>query len=86
MVQVMRLLARLGVDGFRLDAIRISVEREGTNYENLPETHAVMKDLRQHLDCTSAPACCWPKPINGRKMSARISATATNATWRFISR
>ncbi|MCW5891099.1 MAG: maltose alpha-D-glucosyltransferase [bacterium] len=40
----------LGVDGMRLDAIPYLVEREGTNCENLPETHAVLRDLRRHVD------------------------------------
>ena len=40
----------LGVDGLRLDAIPYLFEREGTNCENLPETHAVLKDLRAHMD------------------------------------
>ena len=40
----------MGVDGFRLDAIPYLVEREGTSCENLPETHAVMRDLRARLD------------------------------------
>ncbi|MCB9730537.1 MAG: maltose alpha-D-glucosyltransferase [Deltaproteobacteria bacterium] len=39
-----------GVDGFRLDAIPYLVEREGTNNENLPETHGVLKELRAWLD------------------------------------
>ena len=36
----------MGVDAFRLDAVPYLVEREGTNCENLPETHAIIKDLR----------------------------------------
>lgn len=39
-----------GVDGIRLDAIPYLYEREGTNCENLPETHAFIKQLRQHVD------------------------------------
>jgi len=39
-----------GVDGLRLDAIPYLFEREGTNCENLPETHAFLKDLRKHID------------------------------------
>ena len=38
-----------GVDGFRLDAVPYLVERENTNCENLPETHQVLKDLRNRL-------------------------------------
>ncbi len=40
----------LGVDGLRLDAIPYLFEREGTNCENLPETHAFLKELRAHVD------------------------------------
>jgi maltose alpha-D-glucosyltransferase/alpha-amylase len=40
----------LGVDGLRLDAIPYLYEREGTNGENLPETHAFLRELRAHLD------------------------------------
>ena len=40
----------MGVDGMRLDAIPYLFEREGTNNENLPETHAYLKELRAHLD------------------------------------
>ena len=39
-----------GVDGLRLDAIPYLYEREGTNGENLPETHAFLKQLRAHVD------------------------------------
>jgi maltose alpha-D-glucosyltransferase/alpha-amylase len=40
----------LGVDGLRLDAIPYLFEREGTNCENLPETHAYLRELRKHVD------------------------------------
>ncbi len=40
----------MGVDGLRLDAIPYLFEREGTNCENLPETHAFLKGLRAHID------------------------------------
>ncbi|MGH9639034.1 MAG: maltose alpha-D-glucosyltransferase, partial [Bryobacteraceae bacterium] len=67
---VMRTLdfwAEMGVDGFRLDAIPYLYEREGTSCENLPETHAFLKELRQHLDATHpnlmllAEANMWPE-------------------------
>ncbi len=41
---------RLGVDGLRVDAVPYLYEREGTTCENLPETHAFLKDLRKHVD------------------------------------
>ncbi|MGD0989030.1 MAG: maltose alpha-D-glucosyltransferase [Candidatus Sulfotelmatobacter sp.] len=50
MWEVMRFWLEMGVDAFRLDAVPYLVEREGTNCENLPETHAVLKELRRRLD------------------------------------
>ncbi len=40
----------MGVDGMRLDAVPYLFEREGTNCENLPETHVFLKELRAHVD------------------------------------
>jgi maltose alpha-D-glucosyltransferase/alpha-amylase len=40
----------LGVDGLRLDAVPYLFEREGTNCENLPETHEFLRALRRHID------------------------------------
>src|SRR5688572_23630807 len=40
----------MGVDGMRLDAVPYLFEREGTNCENLPETHDFLKKLRHHID------------------------------------
>jgi len=40
----------MGIDGLRLDAVPYLVEREGTSCENLPETHAVIKAMRRHID------------------------------------
>jgi maltose alpha-D-glucosyltransferase/alpha-amylase len=57
----------MGVDGFRLDAIPYLFEREGTNGENLPETHAFLKKLRAHIDekfpgtVFLAEANMWPE-------------------------
>jgi maltose alpha-D-glucosyltransferase/alpha-amylase len=50
MLDVMRFWLDLGVDGFRADAVPYLFEREGTNCENLPETHAYLKRLRKYLD------------------------------------
>src|ERR1700744_2136302 len=58
---------KMGVDGFRLDAVPYLFEREGTNGENLPETHAFLKKLRKHLDekfpgtVMLAEANMWPE-------------------------
>ena len=57
----------LGVDGFRLDAVPYLFEREGTNSENLPETHDFLKKLRAHVDkkytgkLLLAEANMWPE-------------------------
>ena len=49
-LSVMRFWLDMGVDGMRLDAVPYLVEREGTNNENLPETHAVLKRIRAVID------------------------------------
>ena len=49
-VRVMRYWLDMGVDGMRLDAIPYLCERDGTNNENLPETHEVLKYIRSELD------------------------------------
>jgi maltose alpha-D-glucosyltransferase/alpha-amylase len=51
-LSVMRFWLRLGVDGLRLDAVPYLVEREGTNNENLPQTHEILKRLRAEVDAT----------------------------------
>jgi len=50
MFRVLDFWMDLGVDGVRLDAVPYLYEREGTSCENLPETHAFLKLLRQRLD------------------------------------
>ena len=50
MWNVMKFWLEMGVDAFRLDAVPYLVEREGTNCENLPETHDILKALRRKLD------------------------------------
>ncbi len=49
-LQAMDFWLELGVDGFRLDAVPYLYEREGTNCENLAETHAFLKEVRHHVD------------------------------------
>lgn len=57
----------MGVDGFRLDAVPYLFEREGTNCENLPETHEFLKKLRKRIDSKYenrvllAEANMWPE-------------------------
>jgi maltose alpha-D-glucosyltransferase/alpha-amylase len=68
-LQTMRFWLDMGVDGFRLDAIPYLVEREGTNNENLRETHAVIKQLRAAIDADYknrfllAEANQWPEDV-----------------------
>lgn len=65
--KIMEFWCKLGVDGFRLDAVPYLFERDGTNGENLPETHAFLKKLRRHLDehypgtLMLAEANMWPE-------------------------
>jgi maltose alpha-D-glucosyltransferase/alpha-amylase len=57
----------LGIDGLRLDAVPYLFEREGTNCENLPETHSYLKQVRRHIDAhyknrmLLAEANQWPE-------------------------
>jgi maltose alpha-D-glucosyltransferase/alpha-amylase len=64
--ELMRFWLDLGVDALRLDAVPYLCEREGTNNENLPETHAVLKRLRKEVDAYRdrmllAEANQWPE-------------------------
>jgi len=69
MWEIMRFWLDMGVDGFRLDAVPYLVEREGTSCENLPETHAVIKEVRKRLDqfypgrMLLAEANQWPADV-----------------------
>ncbi len=66
-VKILDYWMSMGIDGFRLDAIPYLFEREGTNGENLPETHAYLKTLRKHVDenydnvLFLAEANMWPE-------------------------
>ena len=68
-IEVMRFWFRMGVDGMRLDAIPYLIERDGTNCENLPETHVVLKRIRSALDAEFenklllAEANQWPTDV-----------------------
>ena len=68
-LKVFRFWLEMGVDGLRLDAIPYLFERDGTNCENLPETHAYLKDLRAHIErefpnaMLLAEACQWPDDV-----------------------
>ena len=50
MLEVLRFWLDLGIDGFRLDAVPYLYEREGTNCENLKETHEYLKRIRAEID------------------------------------
>ncbi len=68
-LRVMDFWLEMGVDGFRLDAVPYLIEREGTNCENLPETHTVLKAIRRHIDThwpnrmLLAEANQWPSDV-----------------------
>lgn len=69
MISVMRFWLETGLDGFRCDAVPYLFEREGTNNENLPETHAYLKEIRKYLDdhypdkILLAEANQWPEDL-----------------------
>ncbi len=69
MLEVVRFWLDLGMDGFRLDAVPYLYEREGTNCENLPETHAFLAELRATVDreyskrVLLAEANQWPEDV-----------------------
>lgn len=50
MVDALRFWLSFGVDGFRLDAVPYLIEQDGTNCENLPSTHAILKTIRATVD------------------------------------
>ncbi|MHB8681329.1 MAG: maltose alpha-D-glucosyltransferase [Acidimicrobiales bacterium] len=50
MFRVVRFWLELGLDGFRLDAVPYLFQRDGTTGENLPETHALLRQLRKEVD------------------------------------
>jgi len=68
-IDVMKFWLDLGVDALRLDAVPYLCVREGTNNENLPETHAVLKRMRRELDAAYknrmllAEANQWPADV-----------------------
>ena len=69
MLEVLRFWLDLGLDGFRLDAVPYLFAREGTNCENLPETHAYLKQLRKEIEAgypdrvMLAEANQWPADV-----------------------
>jgi maltose alpha-D-glucosyltransferase/alpha-amylase len=69
MLGVLRFWLDLGVDGLRLDAVPYLIEREGTNNENLPETHEILRRVRAEVDAhykgrmLLAEANQWPEDV-----------------------
>ncbi|HEY9151716.1 MAG TPA: maltose alpha-D-glucosyltransferase [Anaerolineales bacterium] len=69
MINIARFWLELGIDGFRADAVPYLFEREGTNCENLPETHAYLKKLRAFMDANYpgrillCEANQWPEEV-----------------------
>jgi maltose alpha-D-glucosyltransferase/alpha-amylase len=69
MLNVMKFWLDQGIDGFRADAVPYLFEREGTNCENLPETHAFLKEMRRFMDehypgrILLAEANQWPEDV-----------------------
>ncbi|PZW50518.1 trehalose synthase [Humitalea rosea] len=68
-LDVLHYWLKMGVDGLRLDAVPYLVEREGTNNENLPQTHDIIKKIRAELDAhypdrmLLAEANQWPEDV-----------------------
>jgi maltose alpha-D-glucosyltransferase/alpha-amylase len=69
MLDIIDFWMELGIDGFRVDAVPYLFEREGTNCENLPETHQYVKRMRAHVDSKwpgrllLAEANQWPEDV-----------------------
>ncbi len=69
MLDVLRFWLDLGIDGFRMDAIPYLYERDGTNGENLPESHDYLKRVREEIDANYADkvllaeANQWPEDV-----------------------
>jgi maltose alpha-D-glucosyltransferase/alpha-amylase len=68
-IDVVSFWMELGIDGLRLDAVPYLFEREGTNCENLPQTHSFLRRLRAHVDShykgrvLLAEANQWPADV-----------------------
>ena len=87
LLDVMRHWLDFGLDGLRLDAVPYLFEREGTDCENLPETHEFLQRGARARSTPSTPtACCSRRRTSGRPTSSSTSGTATSATWRSSSR
>ena len=69
MLKIISYWLELGIDGFRVDAVPYLIEREGTNCENLPETHNILAEWRRYVDenypgtLLLAEANQWPNDL-----------------------
>jgi len=69
MLEIVDFWLAMGIDGFRVDAVPYLIEREGTNCENLPETHQILKRLRAFVEekYTGRVLVCeanqWPRDV-----------------------
>jgi maltose alpha-D-glucosyltransferase/alpha-amylase len=69
MLKIISYWLELGIDGFRVDAVPYLIEREGTNCENLPETHNILSEWRRYIDenypgtLLLAEANQWPNDL-----------------------
>ncbi|WP_263139814.1 maltose alpha-D-glucosyltransferase [Pseudomonas sp. RIT-PI-AD] len=85
-ISIMRFWLDMGIDGLRLDAIPYLIERDGTNNENLPETHDVLKQIRAEIDANYpdrmllAEANQWPEDtqlyFGGREVTDKDGAVS----------
>ena len=89
MLEALRFWLDLGIDGFRLDAVPYLFEREGTNGENLPETHEFLKRVRAEVDelypdrVLLAEANQWPADVVdyfGDSVRTATSATCASTS------
>ncbi len=68
-IEALSFWLEIGIDGFRLDAVPYLYERDGTNGENLPETHEFLRGLRRYVDehypgrVLLAEANQWPADV-----------------------
>ncbi len=69
MLNAVKFWMDMGIDGFRVDAVPYLYEREGTNCENLPETHAFLKEMRRLVNTLNPDAITlgeanqWPRDL-----------------------
>jgi maltose alpha-D-glucosyltransferase/alpha-amylase len=86
MIEIIRYWLDMGIDGFRADAVPYLFEREGTNCENLPETHAYLKRIRAMMEADYpgtillGEANQWPWAPTSAAIPLTQPYPATNST------